>query len=58
MQSCQFVTMITAIACSIFQCVPEKDIPLLAASFTQLGDTLATMNARQERLSETDDKNP
>jgi hypothetical protein len=51
MQSCELVATITAIACAIAKCCPEEELPILAASFTQLGDTLATIIVQEERTT-------
>ncbi|ROR30589.1 hypothetical protein EDD66_102242 [Mobilisporobacter senegalensis] len=43
MNDCELISYITAIACTIIKCIPDDDdIALMAAGFTQLGDTLAT----------------
>jgi hypothetical protein len=42
MADCELMTIITAVACGITKCFSTDDISILAASFTQLGDTLAT----------------
>lgn len=47
MESCEFVTRITAIACIIAKNCSKDELPLIAAILTQLGDTLATMEAHQ-----------
>lgn len=47
MDSCELVTTITAIACVIAKNCSKEELPLIAASLTQLGDTLATMEAHQ-----------
>ena len=44
MQSCEFVTFISTLACSIAINKSQKEIELLAAFFSQLGDTLATLS--------------
>ena len=48
MRSCELVTLITAVACSIAQCYPKEELPVLSAIFTQLGDTLATIITQEE----------
>lgn len=48
MADCELIAFITAIACGITKCLPDDDIALLAASLTQLGDTLATYLAQNE----------
>lgn len=42
MHDCELITLITAIACTIIKCFPDEDLKLMAAAFSQLGDTLAT----------------
>lgn len=48
MRSCELVAFVTAAACTIAQCYPEEELPVLAAVFTQLGDTLSTIMAQEE----------
>ncbi|HBY71051.1 MAG TPA: hypothetical protein DEG06_02305 [Lachnospiraceae bacterium] len=48
MKSCELVAFITAAACKINECFPPEEVSLLAAAFTQLGDTLATLIASEE----------
>lgn len=45
MQGCEFVTFISALACAIAKDKTQEEINVLAAFFTQLGDTLATLSA-------------
>ena len=44
MGSCEFVTLISTLACTIAKNKSQKEIELLAFFFTQLGDTLATIS--------------
>lgn len=44
MNSCEFVTAISILACSIAKDRTQSEIEILAALFTQLGDTLATLS--------------
>ncbi|MDD3165655.1 MAG: hypothetical protein PHS97_07345 [Oscillospiraceae bacterium] len=44
MNPCQFTSAIHALACAISRAVPAQQLPLLAAFFTQLGDTLTTLS--------------
>ena len=44
MVSCEFVTLISTLACTIAKNKSQKEIELLAVFFTQLGDTLATIS--------------
>jgi hypothetical protein len=56
MEDCELIFLISTVACSIIKCCPEEEVPILAAAFTQLGDTLATYlvqkEARENRLGE------
>lgn len=52
MQPCELVTFVTAIACSITKCCSEEELPVIAAVFTQLGDTIATILAQKEACSD------
>ena len=56
MRSCELVTLITAIACSISQCYPSEELPVIAAIFTQLGDTLGTIIAQEEFCNDVTEK--
>lgn len=40
---CELVLFVSAISCSIADSCSEEQVELLAAVFTQLGDTLATL---------------
>ena len=44
MQKCEFVTLISILACSIAKDKSPDEITLLSAFFVQLGDTLATLS--------------
>ena len=48
MNSCELVTTITALACSLQKCCSKEELTILAAAFTQLGDTLATIAVHNE----------
>lgn len=56
MDSCEFVTTISAIACIIAKNCSKEELPLIAASLTQLGDTLATMIVRDEFCKAKEEK--
>lgn len=43
MNSCAFVNFISLLACDISKDKSQEEIALLAAFFTQLGDTLTTL---------------
>ena len=47
MDSCEFVIFISTLACSIAKNRSAEEIDLIAAVFTQLGDTLGTIGARE-----------
>lgn len=49
MNSCEFVTFISGLACSIAKDRTSDEITLLATFFTQLGDTLATITAFNDK---------
>ena len=48
MNSCEFVTFISTIACSIAKYYDMDELALIGAVFTQLGDTLTTMAVRED----------
>lgn len=48
MDECGLIVFISTLACSISKCYTTDDISLLAAIFTQLGDTLATIVTKRE----------
>lgn len=56
MNSCELVMFISTIACSIFKNCPKEELPLIAATFTQLGDTLATIITQEEFCGEDAEK--
>lgn len=45
MSPCELVTLVSSLACLIAKDKSNEDISLLAAIFTQLGDSLATIVA-------------
>ena len=45
MNSCEFVTFISALACSIAKGKTQNEINLLSTFFSQLGDTWASISA-------------
>ena len=47
MNSCELVTFISGLACSIASCHTEEETALLAAVFMQLADSLETILAQQ-----------
>ena len=51
MNSCELVNLISMLSCLIVQNYNNNEIALLAAIFTQLGDSLATILANEELLN-------
>ncbi len=47
MSSCELVNLVSMLSCLIIQNYDENEIALLAAVFTQLGDSLATILANE-----------
>ena len=45
MQNCEFVTLISMLACAIAKDKTQDELNILSAFFSQLGDTLATLSA-------------
>ena len=48
MNACELVTFISTLSCAIANEFSTSDVALLAAVFTQLGDSLTTMLAVNE----------
>ena len=44
MNSCEFVSLISGLACTIAKGKTQQEIDILSAFFVQLGDTLATIS--------------
>lgn len=51
MKNCEFVSLISLLACSIAQDKSPDELGILAAFFTQLGDTLATIAILDENTN-------
>lgn len=49
MSPCELVMLISAVSCAISEKVDKDELDLLAAAFTQLGDTLATISLSREQ---------
>lgn len=47
LNSCEFVSLITSIACVIAKDKSVDELNLLSTVFSQLGDTLATIAAKE-----------
>lgn len=54
MNSSEFVFVITSLAYGIAKEKTQEEIDVLAAAFSQLGDTLATISALQNACAKTD----
>lgn len=52
MNSCELVNLISMLTCLIVQNYDNDEIALLAAIFTQLGDSLSTILANEALLEE------
>ncbi len=48
MNSCELVSLVTAVSCAIVKCVPEDEVPVIAAIFGQIASTLATITVQEE----------
>lgn len=48
MDECELITLVTVVACSISKSCSDDEISVLAAVFTQLGDTLATILTKRD----------
>lgn len=56
MNSCELVNLVSMLSCLIVQNYTEDQIAVLAAVFTQLGDSLATILANEALLDTTKDE--
>lgn len=50
MNSCELVSLVTAISCGIAKSVPLEDLPEVASIFSQISTTLATIAVNEEIL--------
>jgi len=50
MNSCELVNLVSMLTCLIVQNYNDNEVALLAAIFTQLGDSLATILANEALL--------
>lgn len=48
MTSCELVTFVTSIACILSDSCDTDELSVMAAVFTQLGDTIATILAHRD----------
>lgn len=58
MDSCELVSLSTAIACGIAKSVSKEDLPLIAAVLGQVGSTLATIAVQEGRNNKEDNVEP
>ena len=58
MDSCEYVTFITAIACAIAKCAPKEDLPILVSAFSQLSNTLSTIIVKEASIEELAEISP
>lgn len=49
MNACELVAFISTLACAVANELPPSDAAVLAAAFTQLGDSLATILTANEQ---------
>lgn len=52
MNSCCLVATLTGIACTLSKCLSEEELEVLAASLSQLGDTISTILANESLIEE------
>lgn len=57
MDECELVLFVSTVACSLAKCCSTDDLTILAAAFTQLGDTLATILTKRELCEATTTNN-
>jgi len=50
MNSCELVTLVSFLSCLISNSYEDEELAVLAAVFTQLGDSLATILANKDLL--------
>ncbi|GEM_PF-895561 len=55
MNECELIALVTSVACGLSKCCSQNDITIMAAVFSQLGDTLATVLTYRE-LNEQSEK--
>ena len=58
MNACEFSMSITALANAIAKNYDEAQVAVLSAAFTQLGDTLVTIAARQALCANRENPSP
>lgn len=58
MQSCEYVTFISTLACTLSNCYSKEDLVVLAAALSQLSATLATIIELEERKELSEGNEP
>ena len=53
MNSCELVTLVSFLSCLISNSYEDEELAVLAAVFTQLGDSLATILANKNLLDKS-----
>jgi hypothetical protein len=53
MKTCELTFMVNAISCSIANCVSKEDLPLVAAVFSQIAATLASIVVQNEIMEKS-----
>lgn len=48
LDECEFVIFISTLACTLDKCYSDDELSVLAATLSQLGDTLATILAKRD----------
>lgn len=48
MNSCELVSLVTAVSCAISKCAPQEDIPIIASILGQISATLTTIRIQEE----------
>lgn len=48
----ELTVLVTAVANALYGCLSPGDLAVMAAVFTQLGDTLETLAVQKERLED------
>ena len=48
---CELTACLSALSCTIYKTFPREELPVLASALSQLGDTLETMLAQEERCT-------
>jgi len=55
MNECELVFLVSSIACSLAKCLTADELSILAAVFSQLGDTIETILTQRELAEKCND---